>query len=258
MWEKTKAFLAVTAQDAPKVQGMGVPCLGLYYRIGDTGALQRAQLQLSGRGGLMGVYEAPGLALCQPEKLARDIQTECSRRGYVGVVMDLDVAQEDLGKLEALCAALKRLQVRVFLPESLAGCGGPGTVVIAPAAVSGGTFDGLLEALCARWGAENLCLDLVRGCRDFPMPSYDPDGRPLTARELAELQRRTGAQSFFSPELCCKYFTYRQEDGAAHFVLFDDPDTAHAKLERICRAGVGQVLLLFSEWGREARELMGK
>lgn len=76
MLEKTKVFLAVTAPDAARAQGTGLPCVCLYYRIGETGSLQRAQLQLSARGGLMGLYEAPGLALCQPEKLARDIQTE--------------------------------------------------------------------------------------------------------------------------------------------------------------------------------------
>ena len=42
-----------------------------------------------------------------------------------------------------------------------------------------------------------------------------------------------------------------------HFVLFDDADTAHAKLEHIRRAGVGQVFLLYSEWAKEARELAG-
>lgn len=256
--EKTKAFLAVTAPDAPKAQGLGMPCLCLYYRIGENGALQRAQLQLSGRGGLMGLYEAPGLALCQPEKLARDIQTECSRRGFGGVVVDFPVPGEELPRLESLCAALKRLQVGVWLPEELAPWGGEEAIVIAPAAVSGGVFAEMVEALCRKYTPQRLCLDLVRGCQDFPMPAYDPDGRRLTAGELAELQAKTGAQSYFSRELCCKYFTYRREDGSVHFVLFDDHDTAHAKLEHIRQAGVGQVLLLFSEWGREARELLGK
>ena len=116
MLEKTKVFLAVTAPDAARAQGMGLPCVCLYYRIGETGSLQRAQLQLSARGGLMGLYEAPGLALCQPEKLARDIQTECVRRGFGGVVVDFMPPPEETFLLESLCAALQRLQVRVYLP----------------------------------------------------------------------------------------------------------------------------------------------
>ena len=253
--EKTKIFLAVTAPDAVKAQGTGLPCVCLYYRIGETGSLQRAQLQLSGRGGLMGLYEAPGLALCQPEKLARDIQTECVRRGFGGVVIDFTPGEEAAFRLEALCAALQRLQIRVYLPRELAHLGDRESMVIAPAAVSGGLFSEMVEALCETYSPQRLCLDLVRCCQDFPMPAYDPDGRRLTAGELQELQQKTGAQSFFSRELCCKYFTYRQEDGAVHFVLFDDADTAHAKLEHIRRAGIGQVFLLYSEWAKEAREL---
>ena len=257
MLEKTKVFLAVTAPDAARAQGMGLPCVCLYYRIGETGSLQRAQLQLSARGGLMGLYEAPGLALCQPEKLARDIQTECVRRGFGGVVVDFMPPPQETFQLESLCAALQRLQVRVYLPGELAHLGGRESMVIVPAAVSGGLFSEMVEALCDKYGIQRLCLDLVRCCQDFPMPAYDPDGRRMTARELAELQEKTGAQSFFSGDLCCKYFTYRQEDGAVHFVLFDDADTAHAKLEHIRRAGVGQVFLLYSEWAKEARELAG-
>jgi len=255
--EKTKVFLAVTAPDGPKAQGTGLPCLCLYYRIGETGSLQRAQLQLSGRGGLMGLYEAPGLSLCQPEKLARDIQTECARRGYQGVVMDFPLTAEEAPRLEGLCAALQRLQVRVWLPEELARWGGTEAVVIAPAAVSGGVFSEAVEALCDRYGPQRLCLDVVRCCQDFPMPSYEPDGKRLTPEEFRALLQQTGAQGFFSPQLCCKYFTYRKEDGSVHFVLFDDEDTAYAKLEHIRRAGVGQAVLLFSEWGRAAARIAG-
>lgn len=257
MWEKTKGFLAVTAQDARLGEALGLPCVCLYYRIGEKGTLQRAQLSLSGRGGLMGIYDGGGLSAAQPDRLARDIQAECTRRGFGGVVLDFRPAEEALSRLESLCAALRRLQVRFFLPEELAGYGGEAAMVVAPAAVSGGSFQQMLEALISRYGPERLCLDLVRTCSDFSMPSYDPDGKPLSPPEFRQLQELYRPQSFFSPQLCCKYFTYRQEDGAVHFVLFDDADTASAKLERIRQAGIGQALLLFSEWGRQVKAIAG-
>ncbi len=258
MPEKTKTYLAVTAQDARLGEGLGLPCVCLYYRIGENGSLQRAQLPLTGRGGLLGIYDGGGLAAAQPEKLARDIQAECSRRGFGGVVLDFSPAADQTAALEGLCAALRRQQIRIFLPENLANLGGEGAIVIAPAAVSGGSFAQMLEALIGRYGAENLCLDLVRGGSDFPMPSYDPDGRPLAAAEFAQLRETYQPQSFFSPQLCAKYFTYRKQDGTAHFVLFDDADTAHQKLEAITAAGVGYVFLLYSEWGREIKSLTGR
>lgn len=250
--EKTKVFAAVTARDVGAAQSLGLPCLGLFYRIGENGALQRARVSTLGRGGLLGLYEAPGLALCQPDRVARDIQAECARRGLEGAVLDLNPGAEDISRLEGLCAALRRLQVPLWVPEELARTAGPGAVVICPASVSGGSFDSLLEALCARWGRENLCLDVERLCRDFSMPADSPEGTPLSPADFARLW--AGREGFFDSTLCCKYFTYRRE-GEARFVLYDDPSTAAEKLRRIRRAGIPRACLLWSEWGREMTRL---
>lgn len=254
MPEKTRVCLVVTAQDAAVGERTGAPCVRLCYRIGENGTLQRAQLAMTLRGGLMGIYEAPGLAAGQPEKLARDIQAECTRRSYGGVVLDLEPGPEALPGVERLCTALSRLGLRHFVPEGLAQCA-PEAVVIAPAAVSGGSFRQMLEALCGKYGPERLCLDMVRACNDFTMPSYTPDGRPITPEELRQLQETYLAQSFYSPELCCKYFTYRSKKGGAHFVLFDDGDTAAGKLQVASELGIGWAFLLYSEWGREIKTL---
>ena len=101
-----------------------------------------------------------------------------------------------------------------------------------------------------------LCLDLVRTCSDFSMPSYDPDGKPLSPPEFRQLQEFYRPQSFFSPQLCCKYFTYRKQNGSAHFVLFDDEHTAAQKLSAIGDMGISHVFLLYSEWGKEAKSLL--
>ena len=256
MAEKTRAFLVAAAQDARAAERLGLPCVCLYYRIGETGTLQRAQAALTGRGGLLGMFEAPGLALCQPEKLARDIQAECTRRSFSGVVLDFFPAEDGLPNLERLCAALLRLQIPLWIPEELAERVGVGCMIIAPAAVSGGSFRELLEALVHRYGRENLCLDLVRCRSDFPMPAHDADGTPLSAEAFQSLQDAYHPQSFFSPQLCCKYFTYREPGGSAHFVLFDDLHTAAQKLNTIREAGIGNVFLLYSEWGGEAKTLL--
>lgn len=250
--EKTKLYAAVAARDAGAAAGLGLPCLGLFYRIGETGALQRARLNALGRGGLLGIYEAPGLDICQPDRVARDIQAECARRGLEGAV--LDFVPTDPSRLEGLCAALRRLQVPLWVPEELAAHAGEGAVILCPAAVSGGSFDELLEALCARWGRENLCLDLVRTCREFSMPADGPEGAPLSPADFQRRLADTGAQCFFDGNLCCKYFTWRKGT-EMRFVLFDDTDTAAEKLTRIRRAGIGRVCLLYSEWGRDIKAL---
>ena len=123
MREKTTVFLAATAQDCAAAQRCGGPCVRLIYRVGDGGILQRAQAPLAGRGGLLGLYEAPGLPAAQPEKLARDLQAECARRGFSGVVLDLEPTAEMLPRLEELCAALRQAlsqeSYRAMEPEVL-------------------------------------------------------------------------------------------------------------------------------------------
>lgn len=256
MHKKTDVFLVATAPDLPSAQREKLPCVRLIYRIGESGALQRAQISLTGRGGLLGIYEAPGLSLCQPERLARDLQAECARRGLSGVVLDLEAVGESADIVEAICAALARLQVPHFVPEGLHACAPEGKLILS-AAVSGGSFAQLLDTLCQTYGAERVCLDLARVCADFSMPSYSPDGAPLSPEELDALQKTHRAEAFFSPRLCQKYFTYRKQNGSAHFVLFDDADTAAQKLALAEERGIGTVFLLYSEWGGVLRQLLG-
>ena len=251
---KTGVFLVVSPSDGTGAARLGVPTVRLQYRIGSGGVLQRAQIRFDGKGGWLGICDAPGLEDVQPEKLARDVQAECVRRGCGGAVLDLRPTGTGEGKLEALCAALHRLRVPCCVPESAARLAPEGKVLCS-AAVSGGSFSELLDDLCGRFGGERVCLDLVRMCSDFSMPSASPDGEPLTQRELDDLRRTYRTEGFFSPELCAKYFTYRRDNGGAHFVLFDDGDTVLRKLSAAREKGIFAVFLLYSEWQEEAKEI---
>ena len=67
------------------------------------------------------------------------------------------------------------------------------------------------------------------------------------AAARAALLAETGAQVFFSHELCARYFTYTDREGAAHFVLFDDADTLAAKLAQLTGCGVQTVFALYPD-----------
>jgi hypothetical protein len=253
MAEKTRVYLASDARGLSAAEGQGLPCVYLFYRVGDGGALQRAQLPAAARGGLMGVFEAPGLADADPPKLARDMAGECARRGYAGVFLDLAPAPQTVTPLAALSQELKRLRVVHYVPVSLLAAA-PGARAVVPGAVSGGSFAALLDELCARWGADNVALDLQRMRSVFDMPSFSPEGRALPREEFDALLGRCRPSVFFSPELGCKYFTCR-ENGRAQFVLFDDADTAAYKLGLARQRNLPAVFLLWSEWGPLAKEI---
>ena len=70
---------------------------------------------------------------------------------------------------------------------------------------------------------------------------------PLSAAARTALLAETGAQVFFSRELCARYFTYTDREGGAHFVLFDDGETLAAKLAQLSGCGVQTVFALYPD-----------
>ena len=86
-----------------------------------------------------------------------------------------------------------------------------------------------------------------RGVPPAGLAGFHPALR-LPERENAHAGRaRTGSQTFFSRELCAKYFTYTDSENRAHFVLYDDPSTLEAKLAQLAGCGVQTVFALFPD-----------
>ena len=126
---------------------------------------------------------------------------------------------------------LHRNKRRLYLPEVYARQVN-GAVAIICTALSGGSFCQRLQEAAVRFGKNRVALDVQRLAMDFTLPSPTGRGRPLPPEELRELMDRLTPSTFYSAELCAKYFTYA-ENGAGHFVLFDDAGT----LSRKIRAG---------------------
>ncbi|MBQ1271593.1 MAG: hypothetical protein IIY11_08045, partial [Clostridia bacterium] len=60
-------------------------------------------------------------------------------------------------------------------------------------------------------------------------------------------------ESFFSDDLCCRYFTYMDEGRKPHFVMFDNEDTARLKLEEAHSLGIGCAFALWSDWAPDIK-----
>ena len=86
------------------------------------------------------------------------------------------------------------------------------------------------------------------------MPSYDPDGTPLSARDFHALLEQYDPTCFFSKELCAKYFTYHTGEGA-HFVLYDDVASTWEKIAVANRLGFCGAFVLYRDFGTACRQL---
>ena len=104
-----------------------------------------------------------------------------------------------------------------------------------------------ISSLQGIYSAARIAAFLQPVSQDFTLPSPTPNGVSLSAAARAALLAQTGAQPFFSRELCAKYFTYMNADGQAHFVLYDDDSTLAAKLAQLAGCGVQNVFALFPD-----------
>ena len=152
---------------------------------------------------------------------------------------------ESLEGPERLCAVLRGHNRRLYLPESCAGRV-PGSIAVVGTAISGGSFRQRLEEAVSAFGGGRLALDVRRLTMDFSLPSPSGEGAPISPQQLRELLEELRPNTFYSRDLCAKYFTYTRAE-QAHFVLFDDADTIRRKLHTGQNLGFSAAFLLYPE-----------
>lgn len=218
-------------------------------RIGPGSQLLAAPLPAALRGGLMVVSDRQAPAVEQPEPLARQLVRVCLRRGFSGIVLDLEElpegrwAEDRAALIRQLAPLLTAYGRRLYVPEIYAAAS-PETVVLLCTALSGGSLQGRLEEACAAYGAQRLALDLERLMMDFPLPCPSGEGIRLSREELSI--RMQGRSVFYAEDLSARYFTYRR-GGQTHFVLFDDAGTLRRKIEMGQALGIREGFVMLPE-----------
>ena len=255
MFTQTPVYIVAAGEDLSPATALSMPCLHLAYTLGSQGQLHREGPESRSSGGLLGFYDnglTSPLSL-DPRRLAGQIREECSRRRFSGLV--LDAHGPAAGELiSALSPLLDQWNIPYYVPIMLASLA-PNACFLLPSTLYEGSFDNMLGQYCRRYPVHRLALDVVRQCRRFPMPSRDDPGEELSAQEFFRLQREYEPVSFFSQELCARYFTYRQGQ-ETYFVLYDDPSTVSSKLNRARRMGLGAAFVLYRDFGPLCRTFL--
>ena len=241
-------ILVCTGRDTARAARLGLPVLHLCLGVTPAGALQRLQLSTADTHPLIGLCEPPrSLPSCNAERLAADLVYEAQRTGSPGVFADFE---RDTPVSRALLAAFDRALHEADIPFYVPLSRGrtlTHAVLTTPTAISGGSLTAYISSLQGIYGASRVAAFLQPVSQDFTLPSASPNGKTLSSFERESLLERTGSQTFFSRELCAKYFTYTDENGQAHFVLFDDDATLEAKLAQLSGCSVQTVFALFPD-----------
>ena len=238
-------FLAASPLDEPSAAKYTRSIAHAAYCIGPGSTLLRQNL-LQSRGGLLSISDRDTPPISDPAALCAAVKRECSRRDYSGVVLDFEkpLGEDYKRFVRQLGEELRAVKRTLFLPERCAEAA-PGAVAILCTAVSGGNFREYLAEAVKRLGADHVALDVQRLRMLFPLPCPSGEGTPLNGEELQALLAKSPSV-FFSPDLCCRYFTFSQQ-GRTRFVLFDDAGTLRKKLEIAAALGISAAFFMWPE-----------
>lgn len=246
-----KTFTVTIGRDILKASAINTPCVFLIYHPDENGAL-RIDAQPVSHDGLMGVYFPGPMGGLDAQRMTADIIRQVKRRGFSGVLLDVPTNDDGGAFLARICPFLASQGLVHYVPVELADRA-PQAKLIVPSAISGGSFSEMLRHFCSLYEPSRLCLELIRTRCDFPMPSADPDGKPLSAQEFDYLMSQSGG-GYYSAELCCRYFTY-MDSGTPHFVMYDDRTTAREKAAQAAAMGFFACFALYGEWGEDIRHI---
>ncbi len=238
-------YLAVTPEVLPRAAGFTDRFAHVAYRIGPQSRLLRQNLLLKTRGGLLSLSDQDSPPITQPDQLCQALRRECAGRGYGGIVADFEgaPAPDRAAFLSMLQTGLRQDRRTLFIPESYAAMV-PGAVILVCTALSGGQYRQRVQEAVERYG--RVALDVERLAMDITVPAPDGSGTPLTIPALRALRQEREPVVFFSDALCARYFTYTQND-TGHFVLFDDAETLHRKIQIGTSLGCAAAFLMFPE-----------
>lgn len=241
-------ILVCSGRDTAKAVQSGLPVLHLCLGVTETGALRRLQLSTVPTRCLLGLRDLPdSLPELNADRLAADLLYEAQRTSAPGVFADFE---RDTPQARAVLHALDRVfeqaGIPLYVPLSCQRAVSHAVLTV-ETAISGGSLTAYFSSLQGIHGVRRVAAFLQPVSRDFTLPSNSPDGKPLAEDARNALLQRTGSQVFFSRELCAKYFTYTDESGNAHFVLFDDRSTIEAKLAQLSGCGVHTVFALYPD-----------
>ncbi len=226
-----------------------LPLAHMAYRVGPGLRLLRGNVRTSTRGGFITLSDAQYLEQGgSASLLAREVMGECLEYGFRGVVADFagTPTQSLTAFIKEAAASLSANRLTLYVGTAYAQFSAETTVLVS-SNVTGGSLRARLEESVAAYGLGRVALDTGRLCHDFILPSPEPEGKKLELKALSTLIDRLRPMTFYSNELCANYFTYRDDAGGMHFVLYDNAHTLAKKLYTANLLGIREAFLLYPE-----------
>ena len=213
------------------------------YELTARGRLAGRGIPQELRSGLMVLCASPACA-GDPSTAVQDIRREMNFRRYSGIVADFE-GETTAFLVRTLTALRKSAAVEIYAPESYAEKV-PNVTALVGSGVTGGSFSEYLNRTVSRFPGKTA-LQVSRLSEDYLLPYSSGEHRRLETREREDIMMSTGAQSFYSSQLCTNYFTYYDRARKPHFVLYDTAATLRRKITVAERTGIDQAFFAYPE-----------
>jgi hypothetical protein len=183
-----------------------------------------------------------------PRRLMQDCLSVCRTAGFAGLLCDFEQPVRPM--LEAFVRECSEeftaRGFRVYVPERYAHCHSRSRILV-PTAMTSGSLPSRLRQAASSYGSERVALEMERSARDLLLPNQHGAGAPLSYDSISLMLASRGGASFFSGELGARYFTYKDEAGRTHFVVYDDPGTIRYKIELSLQLGIREGFMLYPD-----------
>lgn len=243
-------ILVCAGAETARAKESGFPLLQFGLGIRPDGSLYRMMLSDHKAGCYLGVSDR-GMERFS-ETICTQLMAEAEKINAAGIFADSErdctAVHDFLAAMDLLCTQRK---IPLFVPYCQADCVQNAFLVV-DTALSGGSLWERFQALHSQYPGR-IAADLRKISRDFLLPAPDTEGERLKDDAREALCARTGAQTFFSRELCARYFTYMDAQENGHFVLFDDADTLKEKCKCLDLLGISPIFARYAE----VKEIIG-
>lgn len=237
-------FLALAPDTALPTLSQPVTPAFLAYQITQEGQLLRAGQSAFPVGSVLMLGGTPPASSAGIDWLCRQIIAETKTQQASGIIANWAETEAGHGLARQLAVRLRQEGHTFWVPESFAQAI-PSAQVLISSQLSGGTLAGRLREALSCYGPR-ITLALECTPWDFLLPAPDGQGTPMTLAKMRALFASHRCRAWFSPELCCQYFTYRQEE-QLHLVLYDNAASIQAKLALAAELALSGVLLAWDE-----------
>lgn len=246
----TKFFVGVRGRELG--MAVGAEEIQLLYRVSP----QLSLLQVSGvspqarrKGQIMGIDTMAQAPEGDISAFCRQVEGVLEQYGFGGLACFFQGAgnpclEKTVTALEQLC---KKRRIPLLLPERYGKKSDYGKVFVSTV-LSGGSLEGKFRRAMEQYGRERVVMDIESMAMDFLLPAPQGTGERLQRGQVQALRERTQAQTFFSQELCARYFTYENGEHSLHFVLYDDQKTMEEKIRLSRQWNLWGVAVTYGEY----------